>query len=53
MHYWRGKIFDRCFAGHRRAITFGLLGPQCSVMSPTSATRHLIDDLIDIHPNGP
>ena len=32
VHYWRGKKFDRCFAGHRRAITFGLLDPQCSVM---------------------
>ena len=27
VHYWRGKIFDRCFAGRRRAITFGPIGP--------------------------
>ena len=50
MHYWRGKIFDRCFARHR--ITFGLLGPRCSVMPSTSGTPQMIDDHIDINPNG-
>jgi hypothetical protein len=50
MDYWRRKIFDRCIARYRRAITCGLLGPRCSVMSRMSGTGNVIDDLIDSHP---
>jgi hypothetical protein len=31
VHYWRRKIFDRCIARHRHAITCGLSGQRCSV----------------------
>ena len=37
-------------ARYRRAITCGLLGPRCSVMSRMSGTGNVIDDLVDSHP---
>jgi hypothetical protein len=51
VHYWRRKIFDRCIARHRHAITCGLLGLRCGVMSRMSGAGHVIDDLIDSHSN--
>jgi hypothetical protein len=50
MHYRRRKLLDRWIARYRRAITCGLLGPRCSVMSRMSGTGNVIDDLIDSYP---
>ena len=33
VHYWCGKIFDRCIVRHRRAMTCVLLGRRCDVTS--------------------
>ena len=33
VHYWCGKIFDRCIVQYRRAITCVLLGRRCNVTS--------------------
>jgi hypothetical protein len=39
VHYWRGKIFDRCIVRHRRAITCGLTLFLCNNLTPRGLWR--------------
>jgi hypothetical protein len=51
VHYRCGKIFDRCIAKHRCAMTMlRYCADDATFMSRMSGTGHVIDDFIDSRP---